>query len=215
MDIQTAVVLIGTFIGTIMGAYWMARQGAVVPDRSQKYQQKIEASNGATYLRTGSDEAAKALTDSNLNLSLAISQLLRQSERENEEQTALQEKVERLEKQIEHHERETSVMQSRINAMEDQLIEKARQISALQRADGENKREILLLRGQNERLTKEVESLRELVQARTEERDQALAQARNLEQELLDMSLRFERIEKTQTDELKKLEENHDKKSDD
>jgi len=218
MDIQVAVVLVGSILGAAAGGFWMAVKGASVPDRSEKYQERIAANNGngASYLRTASDEAARALTDSNLNLSVAISQILRQSESDKAERAALLEKLERLERQIEHHDRETGVMQTSIHALEDQLIAKTREIAALQRADGDNKRQINRLEGEVAALRKENAQLVAELKERTKERDAALAQVVALEENMIDMSLRIEDIGKKQTDELRKLEDvNHENESKD
>lgn len=207
MDLQTLVVLLGTFIGTVFGSYYVARRASPVPDRTVRYQMALP--NGMTRSRQndGESQTQQALTDSNLNLSLAVSQLMRRSERDQQQRIQLENKVKRLTTMVEHSEREAGVMQARIDGLQNQLNQKTRMIRDLEAAHADNKQEIEQLRADNENLRSEIQTLMLQLQERTQERDDALAQVADLEERMIAMSLRLDSYEKKQTDNLGKSEE--------
>ena len=105
---------------------------------------------------------------------------------------------------------------SEIQRKTDRFGQSVGEIAALQRADGDNKRQINRLEGEVAALRKENAQLVAELKERTKERDAALAQVVALEENMIDMSLRIEDIGKKQTDELRKLEDvNHENESKD
>lgn len=202
MDPQTMVMLIFSAIGAIIGGYAFGRQGTKTPDRSERY--LADAGNGLKMARpVEMNEATKSLTDSNLNLSIVVSQLVKQAERDEEGRAELHRQVrglesnvsklegtiEALKETIGHYEREAGILQSRIYGLEQENARKTKEIHALQT---------------------QLDTVNELLKQRTQERDEAVNQVRNLEQKMIDMSLRLDKYESTQkkqTSELNKLEE--------